>query len=334
MRKVFFPIKDATIYSELTGRNTGLDEQIEVGKSLHGSKAVRALMQFDTDAIIAAGIPITATYDLILYTSFAENLKDTQGIEVSPLSQSWNAGTGKFYDDVIQENDGVTWLQRDSGSLWTTPGGDILSAPTASIRLPKPMGDLTFDVTSLIRSWLSGSANNGVVVRFPSGSEANGTNLGLVRFFSAETKTIYRPSLIAKWNDQVYITGSLSAAPSDGLFVIPATLKPIYNVGEVVRVDIAARAQYPLKTFSTATTAYTGNKYLPSSSYYSIVDDQAGTVIVPFSDSTLVSCDTSGNYIKFAIENMYTRRFYRVLIKVDSNGLSQIFDTAALFTVK
>lgn len=338
MRIFYTPTQDASIYSQFPKQTTGLDEQIEVGKTNDGIDIARGLIQFDVPTISASisngTISPTASFDLILYASNITNLQAGQTVELRVVSQSWSEGTGYFYQDNIQIVDGATWQQRSSGSLWAVTGSATMSIGVSQ-NFGVPAGDLTFDVTPIMRSWISGTyPNNGLLVKFLSADEANPINLGNAKFFSKDTHTIYLPTLVVKWNDRVYSTGSLVASPTSSLLVVPGNLKATYRQGETVRVDLYIRERYPLKTFTDTFSTYDGQRYLPTSSFYSIIDEQSGTTIIPFDDKSYVSVDPSNSYIKFKIQNMYPRRYYRVLIKVIHDGIEEIFDDGYIFTIK
>lgn len=331
MRIYNFPKMDASIYEEFNSRNTGLDEILEVGKTNDGRFSVRSLLQFDLSTF--TNIPPNAKFDLVMYVANAEKLNPSQTIELGQVSQSWMEGSGYFYQDQYQVIDGVTWIYRSSGSVWPIDdqGGSIYPATvTGSLNLEN--AQLTADVSDLVRTWISGSENNGILIRFPVNDENNLNNQGNIKFFSNQTHTIYKPALIAKWDDQVYLTGSFMW-PTSSLLAIPST-KLSYRQGETARVAISVREQYPLKTFSNVGSKYTSVKYLPSSSYYSIVDELSGTVLIPFSEESKISVDGNQNYFVFKIQNMYPLRYYRVLLKVVHDGLEEIFDQNVTFMVK
>jgi hypothetical protein len=336
MRLVFYPSQDATIYSEFPTTNTGLDQILEVGKNQYGTEVIRSLIQFDlteiTSSIVSGNIPIDAKFDLTLYHAYSAELKNRQIIEVERATTAWEEGTGLFIQDTLQDTDGVTWSWPNVSASWATSGSDYVYSDEK--QLSKPIADLTIDVTSQVRAWLSGAAPNyGFVLKFPAQSESDTGNVGIIKFFSKDTNTIYKPVLTVKWNDQLYSTASLTSYPSTNLFVAPSTLKSEYTVNEVARVDLAVRSTVPLKTFSNQFTEYQGSRYLPTSSYFSIVDAQTGTVIIPFEDTSKVSCDSNGSYFKFSVQNMYPSRFYRVKIMVERDNMREIFDDGFIFKV-
>jgi hypothetical protein len=338
MRLFSFPTQDASIYEAFPTRNTGLDEILEVGKTDDGIHRVRSLVQFDIATISASlangTIPASAQFDFNLNIASAESLQLGQILSVSPVSQSWTEGSGYFYQEAIQAFDGVSWRYSRSGSAWAASGSDVI-AGSVSVALANPLTDLTLDITSYVRAWVSGTVpNNGMEIQFVSSSESRPDNWGNIKFFSKDTHTIYRPTLVTKWNDQTRVTGSLTPTPTTDLLVIPSTLKPTYRPNDVARVNVAARKRYPVKSFSTQFTQYNGLNYLPATSYFSIVDDLSGKVIIPFDDASRLSCDSEGNYFVFHVQNMYPQRYYRVIIKVDHDGVTDTFDDGFLFTVK
>ncbi len=332
MRTLFYPIQDATIYSEFPTINTGYDEILEVGKSENaGNNAVHSLLQFDLSSV--GLVPSGAKFELNMFLAKAGNLKYKQVVNVRPIAESWTGGSGYLAQDVFQDTDGTTWTLRQSGSLWASGSAGNTSLPTSSsVSLSNPLTDLSIDVTAMVTAWLSGSTNNGFAVSFPSASEADVTNKGNLKFFSNETHTVYRPHIAMTWDDQQYVTGSLTQI-TGSLLVVPL-IRPSYAVGEIARVDLAVREKAPTKTFGTVFTAYQGNHYLPATATYSIVDDLAGTTVIPFGSGSKISCDGTSSYFNLSVANMYPQRFYRVKIKVDHDGLSEIFDAGTIFKVR
>ena len=352
MRQIFNTTKDASLYEEFASRNTGHDEILEVGKSAEGTKIIRSLIQFDiagvSQSLSDGEIPANSVFELKLFVARADDLPIGQTIELYPVSRSWVEGSGYYYQNTnvpytssrestagYTENDGVTWKNRQSGSLWSVTGSEFLLSPTSSGTVADPIVDMTFDVTSFVRQWVSGTlTNNGLVVKFPVTDEINNLNAGNVRFFSRQTHTIYAPTLTAKYNDQVYITGSISASNTAQVLVTPRNLQPKYRKDELVRVDLSVRERYPLKTFDTVFSNYAGNQRLPDTSYYSIVDVQSNTVIVPFDDYSRVSCDGSGSYFDFRVQGMYPGRIYKLLVKVIDTNYRKTFDLGHHFTIE
>ena len=75
-------------------------------------------------------------------------------------------------------------------------------------------------------------------------------------------------------------------------------------------------------------------KYLPSTSYYSVVDAETEQVIVPFDTNyTKLSCDSSGNYFNFWFNGLQPERFYKFCFRVDQGGNIRYYDDNFYFKV-
>lgn len=357
MRQFIFPQKDASIYEEFPSRNTGLDEILEVGKSETGAYRVRSLINFP----FPTGIPATAQYELKLYCANAVKMNRHQYVRVIMQSHVWEEGDGYYYQDRIQSVVGATWTDAASGSLWSVTGSvsfDPLSyytpsfysaffgqvQPSTSIQYrpdvsgtfePTPENkDFSIDVTQLVGQFISQSADPSFVIALTNDEELNHQIKTNIRFFSKDTHTIYRPVLIAKWDDQTFNTGTLTPLSATEIHVQPRSLQPVYHVGEIATVHLSVRAKYPTKTFATSSATYSGLSYLPSSSYFSVVDDFTNTEIIPFDNYSKISADANGSFVQFKIDAMYPLRYYRLRFKVVSaTGRVDIIDDRNLFTV-
>jgi hypothetical protein len=309
MRHFIFPIKDASVYEAHPRKNSGFDEILEIGKTNEGRYAARSLLQFN----LPTTLPI-CKFELILKVANASKINKTQSLVLFPMSSSWEEGSGYSYQNIVNEEEGVTWL--DVSPVLTMPFVHTLEYP---------ISDISLDVTDFIVGL--GSNNNGFIIQFPTEDESDISNKGLLSIFSKQTHTIHGPMLVAKWEDSVFSpTGSVIQEN----LKISILAKPIYRVGEMVTIEVAASERYPLKTFSTIFSRFSASYPLPSESYFSIVDEQTGVVLIPFSPESRLSVVGNKNSFKFAIQGMFPRRYYRILIKVND----EIFDNNTIFTVK
>ncbi len=352
MRRFFSASADSFITEEFNWRNCGRDEILEIGKSSDGISRIRSLIKFyitDISASISAGqIPISAAFDLRLFTARANDLSQNQQLNFHIVSSSWTEGSGYFYQNInvpftssrnpqggFFVNDGATWINKSSGSAWISTGSDYYTDSALSSSVGDPVGDISVDVTSFIQSWVSGTAeNDGILIKFPDFDEQDIYNNGTIDLFSRQTHTIHSPVLIAKWNDQTYITGSLTGSDPANATVILKNIKSKYRLGEFVRIDLSVKDRYPLKQFDTVFSAFDGNQKLPPTSYYSIVDVQSNTIIIPFDENSSISCDGNNSYFTFHVESLYPGRFYKTLIKVINGGYEQIYDAGQLFSIE
>lgn len=137
----------------------------------------------------------------------------------------------------------------------------------------------------------------------------------------------------------VEITGSgLNPLNTEKPFVvIIQDLKKEYSFGDMVRIGVFGREHYPLKTFEKAPQQpiYVTPRYLPTSSYYAIKDNETEEVIIDFDSYTKISCGVNGNYFYLDTTGLAQERYYKVLIRVvDSNGETYTFDSLDIFKIR
>lgn len=354
MIRTYFPVQDASIYEDYAWKNAGYDEILEFGRSAaEPSASIRSLIQFDMTALsasLASGeIATSASFELKLNVAHASDLQLGQVVHLVMVTGSWSEGSGYYYQNVnvpfmtgstagptvgYVETDGTTWLSRSSGTLWSIAGGDIVASGTVSQSVADPVVALVFDVTDFVRIGVSGSDNTGWAIKFPDADEQNSSYAGNMKCFSRQTHTIYAPTLKAHWTSQSYITGTLASADLSQVLVTPSTLARKYTSDDMARVRLSVRDQYPLKTFADIFTSYVGNQLLPTTSYFSIVDAQSNYVVVPFGDSSRISCDGTGSYFDFYVEGMYPGRIYKTKIKTTDGIFTRHFDMGHTFTIE
>lgn len=347
MKKFLIPSADATIYEAFPNINSGLDEIIEVGKVINtdvdytASKAYatgssRILLNFDLPT--TASVPATASYFLNLKLANATDVKRNQKLIVYQISRSWDEGSGFFYQNARNVEDGASWVKCVASTSWSLAGGNFLTSSTSqSTTLSTyPLEDVRIDVTNLVRPYVSQSQQSnfyGLALQFPTVDEDDYTNQGNIKFFSTQTHTIHQPTLEIAWDNQTFSTGSLSSIPNLNVKIVPSNLRQVYTKGDIDKVTFVVRDEYPLKSFDS-TLRYKNKYYLPTSSYYSIVDAQSNTTVVAFDEFSKINVEPSGSYIILDTSPLYTGRFYKLKLKVVTSGYSRILDTETLFKVE
>lgn len=342
---------DATLYEDSVTKNTGLDEILEIRKYEEDDLlwASRILTKFNLDNIsssIADGTITSASFYLNMYTTDANEIPLDYSIYGYMVSQSWEMGVGKFsYNPII--TDGVSWRYRDtySGSEWapgsaTGSGGDWYDTPSELQAFSYQKADLQMDVTDIVNEWLTGSYdNNGFILKRSEEDEDSSASLGSIKFYSKESHTIYQPTLEVRWDDSVYVSESLSPIIAgttliDDINITMRRMRPKYHLSEKAKFRINPRELYPTKTFATSSVAMTV-KYLPTSSYYSVIDTNSGLELVPFdTEHTKISCDANGNYFNLWMDQFEPERYYKILFKViDDEGYERVFANRYMFEV-
>ena len=346
MRTILTASKDTTLYQAYVNNNAGLDEIIEVGKVInlseptssttYSSGSVRSLIYFELPT--TASVPATASYFLNLKLANANNVKRNQEILIYQVSRSWDEGSGFFYQEIKNSQDGASWARCTSAVSWSSAGGDFLTGSTSqSITLSSyPLQDIRVDVTNILQPFVSQSVQNnfyGLALQFPIADEQDGNNKGVVKFFSTQTHTIHQPTLEIVWDTQTFITGSLRAIPDLNVKIVATNLREIYSKGDVDKVNFVVRDQFPTRSFD-ATLRYRNRYYLPTSSYFSIVDVQSNTTVIPFDNYSKVNTDSSGSYVVLDTAPLYSGRFYTLKLKVMTGNYTRIIDTDTLFRVE
>ena len=345
MKKFLTSSKDTSLYEAYPNNNTGIDQIIEIGKLIdplrvssstaYSTASVRALLSFDLPQ--ATTVSANANYYLNLKLANATDIKRNQTLLVYPISRSWDEGSGVFYQDIQNVNDGATWTRCTSAISWSNAGGDFITNTTsASVTMSAyPLLDLKIDVTSIIRPIVSQSLQStfyGLVVKFPSVDELDTMNYGNLKIFSSQTNTIFAPTLEIGWDNQTFTTGSLKPIPTLDVKITPSNLRETYTKGEVAKVLLNVRDEYPVKSFDSV-LRYKNKYYLPTSSYYAITDVQSNVTIVDFGTDSKINTDATSSYIVLDTSPLYSGRFYTVKIKVDSGEYSRILTTDSMFKV-
>lgn len=347
MRKILTASKDTTIYQAYPTNNAGFDEILEVGKVVntdvmysssyqYATGSARTLLYFELPT--TASVSANANYYLNLKIANASNLYRNQKIVVYQVSKSWDEGSGYIYQQPNNVNDGATWRQCRASVSWSIDGGSFLTGSTSSsVALTSyPLQDLRLDVTDILRPFVSNSVQNtfyGLALQFPSSDEQNYENKGNIKFFSTQTHTIHQPTLEIAWDNQSFVTGTLSAVPTAlNVKVIPNNLQPSYAKGDVTRINLVVRDSYPLRSFDS-TLRYKNKYYLPSSSYYSITDVQANVEVIAFDDYSKINCDSTGAYIVLDTSPLYKGRFYELKLKIVSGQYTKTLSTEQQFTI-
>lgn len=354
-----FPIQDATIYSEQPTLNTGLDAILELSKTVSSlnpsqSAADRVLLKFsDADINNVFNNHIgSASYSasLKLYLATAKNIPTDYTVEVHPLYESWVMGTGRFGELPINTT-GVSWVNKSPGNNWVTSsyalgttgsyvsasvgGGSWYTASTSTQSFSSYTDkDVEIDVTSIISGYRASSyANNGFILKTSGSLEFDKNYNYTLQYFSRDTNTIYPPSLELKWDDSVFGTGITPVSNSD-VNVRVHTDTITYNKDAIHNVRISVRDRFPVRTFTTS-SLYTSHKYLPSSSYWSLIDHKTEDVVIGFDESaTKISADSIGNYFSLYMNGLEPARYYRILIKSIIGSETVVFDNDYIFKVE
>ena len=369
-----FPYKDASIYSYYPDMNSGMDAISEIYNTitLEGTPDVsRFLTQFDLNEItdVINNKINGATWDAHFknFIATAQGISSNYVVEIWPVAQDWNNGTGEFADNP-QTLDGISWnFSNYSGSgVWSMAGsvGSELytgsynssyspqgggnwfysGSGVSSYKVTQSFGlrsdkDLSVNVKTIVSKWYSGSLPNyGFITKWENSVEfANNQYVQpVLKYYSVDTNTIYPPQLEFRWRDySTVLTGSLT-----GSIVTTTTLKLALNENpgvfypdSVNRFIVNSSPLYPARTFQTS-SYFTDLNFLPTSSYYAIKDLDTDEFVINFDTLyTQISSNSNGNYFDVYMNGLEPERYYKILIKTIINGSTLIFDDQYYFKV-
>jgi hypothetical protein len=228
-----FPTQDTTLYCSSPTANTGLDAILEVSNKIGFSgtpEVARYLIQFDQEEIldIYSNKIGTNSYEVYFknFIAEAQGLNQNTFLELLPVAQSWNNGTGYYGDNPI-EQDGASWTYANySGStpwslsgLYSGPNGDAFYTSSYSNLCGGVGGGNWFTDASgsyyvaigyvlpgyVAMAYDSGSINISFGLRSPKDIEAKVTNI--VNAWIGES--------IPNYGFIVKLTGSLEFNPSE-----------------------------------------------------------------------------------------------------------------------
>ena len=376
-----FPEKDATLYShpDRTQMNSGHDEILEIVKEKGSSDQryypSRVLIQFKNEEIqdtisnkVGSSVFNNGTTEvaLKLLSSQHRNLTSVLNLEVFPLSQSWDEGTGR-YSNLPSSSNGCSWLYRDNSTTkteWTT--SSFATATTGGIDasgITKGGGgwytgsgfqgseqflngdslDTNINVTSIVQKFSAslfansiyptGIPNHGFLIKQPDSIEEDtSSSFGEMKYFSVNTHTIFPPKLIFKWDDSIHNKQS-SAKQNGELSVSLYRNQEEYNQNDEAIFRVHVRDKYPVRQF-TSSSNFLNVGYFTTSSLYSIRDAHTEEEIIPFDSSfTKLSADNDGMFFKIFMKGLQPERYYRILFKHTNNEGTKVYDNNYHFKV-
>lgn len=355
-----FPTQDTTLYSMYPEMNTGLDEileaSLEVGALTTPSpQASRFLIQFSSDEIAdvidnkISGSQWQSNVKCLTANVTALNSNTT--VEIYPVSQSWNMGTGRF-GNLPETQNGASWIWRDyqGGTAWAIssfavgstgsyspsvePGGATwyVTQSLSGSQLFTYYGDkdVNINVTNITSKWYSSSIpNNGFIVKQQDEFINDENTQPKLKYFSIDTHTIYPPCLEFKWEDYIWNTGSSTLSVIDTLPLTAALQNNpgVFYLDSINEFRMHVRPEYPTRTFSTS-SIYVTNYYLPEdNSWYAVKDVYTNEFVVDFDDVyTKISADEKSSYFKIFMNGLEPERYYKIIIKVIIDDNTIILD--------
>jgi uncharacterized repeat protein (TIGR01451 family) len=204
--------KDTWINALSTTLNYGVSTTMNIDRQGGGLGEERSLLQFDLSSIPAGAI-ITSAQLRLTKTGGATA---SQNIGVYRVTSAWDEGTQNGTAGT------ANWSQRQSGTNWTTAGGDSNASAEDTVAVAGNAA-YTWNLASLVQGWMSGTfVNNGVLLGSPDTGGDNPQQFGSLQNGTPAN----RPQLIVS-----YTTVALDAVSSVTKFDPIGTVSVSHTTG-------------------------------------------------------------------------------------------------------
>ena len=205
--------------------NMGAADSLElfaISSSLGESEKSRILLNFPVTQISASrasgSIPASGSVNFFLKVynvQHPETLPRNYDIILKPISgsESWDEGYGL---DIETHSDsgrsgsvgfGTNWVYRNSGSAWSTQGGDYLSSYNKVFHFDTGLENIDVDVTDLIEAQISSiipSTGIGIMISGSYEDGTSGASYYTKRFSARSSEYFYnRPSIEVRWESTI-----------------------------------------------------------------------------------------------------------------------------------
>lgn len=364
-----FPEKDATLYSEYSDMNTGRDEILEIASFYKGTGSYvnRSIVAFDSTEVanvleshVSSSTRLATQFSasIKLFLASANELPTGYTLEAHPVYANtpgtWTVGNGK-YGDSPRNSSGVSWDFVDTsgsynwdtvnnvtasysgstigGGAWYTGSGAYDFSNMSQHHAVNSTHDLDINVTEGVKAHYAGEISNaGFLLKLSDDLEFQTDRQMYLRYFSSDTHTIYPPCLEIRWDDFENDTTLNEVSDPNIVLKIKNNRGKYSDIGKQ-RFNLHVRPKFPVRTFATS-SVYTTNYYLPTSSYWGLRDENTEEMVIDFDTTfTKISRNSTGNYFDIYMEGLEPERHYRVLIKSEIDGSTNVIDEDLVFKV-
>jgi len=379
-----FPEKDAFVYTEGPLANTGRDALLEVGgyPTSAGGQTVRSLIQFDLAEVksvltskVGITLPAVTGYSASLHLSlnYAAELPIEYSLNVHPLAEAWDEGTGKFGDMPINKS-GCSWNYKKAGTTtrWTTGSESLTSSTGNGFTLTSNLlyttgsykdslkgggyyyfttgsapivlsgsaaftknsdHDLDVDITKAIQYHTSDYIPNYGFIVKMPNTLEYNVSSSVRLKYYGEDTNTIYPPYLEIKWDDYAHSSSLSEITDTEAVVSIRNNKGKYTDEGKQRFRIHARPKYPTRTYTTS-SAYTSNYSLPTASYWGLRDENTEEMVFDFDTTyTKISADNTSNYFDIYMDGLQPERYYKLLIKTEIDGTTTVIDNDQIFKV-
>lgn len=154
------PSADARIFNGATTTNYGSCDEMWVGYGGTATSISRGLIHFDLTDLPVGAVVISAYLELDVVNSTGVDVP----ISVHRVTNLWIEGSSSCAGTAALP---VSWTRRNTASNWSVAGGDYTASGIDTTTVGDE-GTYSWDVTTMVNSWLTNVANYGLLLRFTS----------------------------------------------------------------------------------------------------------------------------------------------------------------------
>jgi hypothetical protein len=270
-----------------------------------------------------------------IFGEFSQSIDENSGNESSHIVGNFINGPFSGSNFIANYN----YNYQLTSSLFTGSWSEnVLSSSYISANLPqKDQNDIFVNISG---SYINGDALGTYISTDPL---TNGTFIGRLINGLHAGMTINCPVNGYYLEEDYFYTSSIEITSSilneiseaSPFIVTIQNLKPTYKFGDVPKIKIFSRNEFPLKTFerSTQQSDYVTPKYLLTA-YWGIKDTMSEEMIIGFDEYTKISCEyPGGNYFYMDTTGLSQERIYKILIKVITENLTHTIDSGKTFKI-
>ncbi|MDP3980196.1 MAG: DNRLRE domain-containing protein, partial [Chlamydiota bacterium] len=142
--------------------NLGSMDYLQFYRDSGPESEYRILIRFDISAIPENAVIVDA--QIQLYRSLVDYGNTGFPVSAYRITRAWDEGTGAWHGDSVL---GSSWLNANTQTPWTNPGGDFDPTPLDNITIPSDNTSAWFpwNITSAVQAWhLNSQPNNGIIL--------------------------------------------------------------------------------------------------------------------------------------------------------------------------
>lgn len=312
-----------TLYSKYPLKNAGGDEQLTLRSfsSSRGRDYTRIILAPPQSSNAQWKYYNYDSMSLCLYPSFAD-LQYSEPFTIvmypliSPDGPMWSSGISLDSYNSFAKDEGSSWIYRNSNVKWLKPGGDYSSdqskdQTTVSYRTIYQKVEYSYNDLGGYQWGL---------LKFDDES----INIGLIRYYSPNTNTIFYPRYTYYIDDYSWTASSNSVSTVEDYIVSIPKINLEYQQNQIERFYLRLTPQVYSRDWTTSYWSASSIEYCLTSSMvatyclYDVTNIEKFKVFDHNAIYTRLSCDGQKNYFDIDMQQLPRNRFYQLQLKIDN----------------